>query len=206
MKKFVLFLAVLFFVLLPRVVFSQTSSLVGSKDSLRKQNEMADIEGLPRIRNLKELREFKDAKILLPLTSSVKIDKRLDEERRFSLPRVNNFLDDYVVSFINFFGRQFQVNSAIRTAEFQLRLFLTNPNAAPVDGDRSSPHLTGSAIDIAKLGMTEEELRFMRHTLLRLEEQNVIEASEEWGQPCFHITVFASYSKDYLDAVIREPY
>ncbi len=205
MRRIVLFLTVLV-IFLPRFAFSQTSSLVGSKDSLRKQNEMADIEGLPRIRNLKELREMINAKIFLPITSSVKIDKRLEEERRVSLPRVNNFLDDYVVSFINFFGRQFQVNSVVRTAEFQLRLFLTNPNAAPVEGERASPHLTGSTVDIGKLGMSEDELRFMRHTLLRLEEQNVIEASEEWGQACFHIMVFASYSKDYLEAVIREPY
>lgn len=204
MRKVIWFLVFLFF--FSRPVFSQTASLVGSRESLRKQNEMADIEGLPRVRNLKELREMVNAKIFLPITSSVKIDRRLDEERRFSLPRVNNFLDDYVVSFINFFGRQFQVNSAVRTVEFQLRLFFTNPNAAPVDGDRTSPHLTGAAVDITKLGMTEDELRFIRHTLTRLEEQKVIEASEEWKQACFHITIFASYTKDYLDSAIREPY
>jgi uncharacterized protein YcbK (DUF882 family) len=189
MRVFTLFF-VLFF---PCSSFASSASLVGSKESLRKQNEVADQEALQRIRTLAELKDLKSAKVLLPLPESV-VDKRLSEEYRWSLPRVSSFLEDLASVLMSNFGREFKVTSAVRTIEYQKILQIRIPNAVPTEGERASSHLTGATVDITKVGMSKKELQFVRRTLLDLEERNLIEATEEWVQSCFHIMVFASYN------------
>ncbi len=41
--------------------------------------------------------------------------------------------------------------------------------------------------------MNKEELEWMRSKLLELEDQGLIEATEEKAQLCFHIMVFDTY-------------
>ena len=55
--------------------------------------------------------------------------------------------------FYSRFHQPLHLNSAVRTVEYQLRLQRVNGNAAAVDGDGASPHLTGQAIDLGKRGM-----------------------------------------------------
>jgi hypothetical protein len=51
----------------------------------------------------------------------------------------------------------------------------TNGNAAPAEGDVVSPHMTGATIDIAKHGLTREEMGWMRNRLLALEAEGKID-------------------------------
>ena len=44
----------------------------------------------------------------------------------------------------------------------------TNGNAAAAEGDIVSPHLTGATIDIAKQGLSRQEMGWMRSWLLPL--------------------------------------
>jgi hypothetical protein len=91
------------------------------------------------------------------------------------------------------FHTPLQVNSAVRTVEFQQQLLRTNGNAAPADGDTASPHLTGQAIDIAKHGLTLTQIAWLRAYLQPLIQQSKIDVEEEFQQACFHISVYKKY-------------
>jgi hypothetical protein len=86
-----------------------------------------------------------------------------------------------------------QVNSAVRTVEFQQRLLRTNGNAAPAEGETASPHLTGQAVDLAKHGLSRTEIAWLRGYLLPLIQQGRIDVEEEFQQSCFHISVYKKY-------------
>ena len=86
-----------------------------------------------------------------------------------------------------------QVNSAVRTVEFQIRLQRTNGNAAPAEGETASPHLTGQAVDLAKHGLSMTEIAWMRGYLMPLVQQGRIDVEEEFQQSCFHISVYRSF-------------
>ena len=84
-------------------------------------------------------------------------------------------------------------SSAVRTVAYQKRLMESNGNAAAAEGDIASPHLTGATVDIAKKGMSRQEMGWMRSRLLRLQRAGKIDVEEEFQQACFHITVYKSY-------------
>jgi hypothetical protein len=103
------------------------------------------------------------------------------------------------------FHTPLQVNSAVRTVEYQRRLLHINGNAAPAEGDVASPHLTGAAIDIAKKGLTAAEVAWMRAYLLPLEQSGKIDVEEEFKQSCFHISVYKSYvAQSSVDAAAAQ--
>ena len=73
-----------------------------------------------------------------------------------------------------------------------------NVNANLVESHRycrpwTAQFLTGATIDLAKLGMTRQEIGWMRTWLLPLQEAGKIDVEEEFKQACFHITVYKSY-------------
>ena len=86
-----------------------------------------------------------------------------------------------------------QVNSAVRTVEFQQRLLRTNGNAAPAEGETASPHLTGQAVDLAKHGLSLTQIAWLRGYLLPLVQEGKVDVEEEFQQACFHISVYKKY-------------
>jgi hypothetical protein len=94
------------------------------------------------------------------------------------------------------------VSSAVRTVEYQKRLERTNGNAAAAEGDVVSPHLSGATVDIAKAGLTRQELVWMRRQLSGLEQAGKIDVEEEFEQSCFHITVYKSYAPSTVPATL----
>jgi hypothetical protein len=72
-------------------------------------------------------------------------------------------------------------------------------------GDVVSPHLTGAAVDIAKDGLSRQEMAWMRRRLLILESSGKIDVEEEFQQACFHITVYRSYAASPPAAVPARP-
>lgn len=171
-------------------------SLKGSADSLAWQNKIADEQKLPRVIDDKELEQLKRSGVLVRMPEAFRIDPRLDQKWQWVLPEAARFLEDLGVQFINHFGRFFKTTSAIRTIARQLEIAKEgNPNAElPEKGPRRTVHTTGATVDISKIDMNEEELKWMRKELLRLEKLQVIEATEEdFKQKCFHIMVFRTY-------------
>ena len=173
--------------------------LRGSYESLVHQNEMADAEGLERILDDADLESRIQQKSLVPVpvSAGLQINQELPENRRYVRPWTARFLTDLAQAHsIHFPGAQLLVTSAVRTVEYQRHLRLVNGNAAAAEGDVASPHLTGGTIDIAKHGLTQNEIAWLRSWLLPLQDAGKIDVEEEFKQACFHISVYKTYAPD----------
>jgi hypothetical protein len=185
--------------LLPLEHYSHLPPLRGSHESLVRQNQRDEQEGLERIEDDDALSAMlsKGQLVTLPVTQEMRVDERLAENRRYCLPWVANFLADLARVHFARFHSPLQVNSAVRTVAYQEHLLRINGNAAPAEGDVASPHLTGAAVDIAKKGLSPSEVGWMRAYLLPLEVAGKIDVEEEFQQACFHITVYKDYAPLY---------
>jgi len=169
--------------------------LKGSHEILVRQNRVADRDGLDRIQNDEDLLDMRGKHLLvaLPASNALQIDERLPVNRRYCRPWVAQFLATLARAYYVHFHSALQVNSAVRTVEFQQHLVHINGNAAPAEGDTASPHLTGQAIDIAKHGLSLTEIAWLRGYLLPLVQEGKVDVEEEFQQSCFHISVYRKY-------------
>ena len=170
-------------------------ALKGSHEILLHQNEMADRDGLDRVKDDDALDDMRDSRLLVPIPSiaGIQTDGRLPANRRYCRPWTAQFLTALARAHYARFHTALQVNSAVRTVEFQQHLLLTNGNAAPAEGDTASPHLTGQAIDLAKHGLSLTEIAWLRGYLLPLVQAGKVDVEEEFQQACFHISVYRKY-------------
>ncbi len=169
--------------------------LKGSHEILVHQNEVADRDGLARVQNDDDLLDMRSKKMLVGIAENdaLQVDDRLPENRRYCRPWTAQFLATLARAHYAHFHTPLQVNSAVRTVEFQQHLMHINGNAAPAEGDTASPHLTGQAVDIAKHGLSLAEIAWLRGYLLPLVQEGKIDVEEEFQQSCFHISVYKKY-------------
>ena len=169
--------------------------LRGSFESLARQNEKTDADGLERILDDDDLKDRISQGFLVqvPVSGSLSINQSLPEERRYCRPWTATFLADLSKSHDKRFHTPLYVSSAVRTVEYQKHLIRHNGNAAAATGDIVSPHVTGATIDIAKSRMSKSEIYWMRQRLGDLQDDGKIDVEEEFRQACFHITVYKSY-------------
>ncbi len=169
--------------------------LKGTHEILLHQNEVADREGLDRIQNDADLMDMRSKRMLvgLPASYALQVDDRLPANRRYTRPWTAVFLANMARAHYAHFHSPLQINSAVRTVEFQQHLIHINGNAAPAEGDTASPHLTGQAVDIAKHGLSRTEVAWMRGYLMPLIQEGKIDVEEEFQQSCFHISVYKRY-------------
>ena len=170
--------------------------LYGSHEVLLHQNQMADRDGLTRVHDDADLLDLRRDRRLVPLPAAqnLVVDSRLPLNRRYARPWTAEFLSVLARDFYASFHEPLQVNSAVRTVEFQQRLLRSNGNAAPAAGETASPHLTGQAVDIGKRGLSLPQLAWMRAYLQPLIEGGKIDVEEEFQQSCFHISVYRSFA------------
>jgi hypothetical protein len=175
--------------------------LRGSFDSLERQNNRLDAEGLERIEDARDLDARIARKLLVPLPASaaLAVNQKLPADRRYCRPWTALFLADLARTHNAAFHKPLEVSSAVRTVAYQKRLMESNGNAAPAEGDIVSPHLTGAAVDIPKDGFSRAEIAWMRRRLLALQQAGKIDVEEEFQQSCFHITVYKSYLPAHSD-------
>jgi hypothetical protein len=170
--------------------------LRGSYESLLRQNQKTEDDGLERIEDDADLADRIARKMLVPVpvSAALAINGNLPENRRYCRPWTASFLTDLGRAHATRFHGPLEVSSAVRTVAYQKQLIKTNGNAAGAEGDVASPHLTGATIDIAKQGMSKQEIGWMRAWLLPLQAAGKIDVEEEFQQSCFHITVYKSYA------------
>lgn len=171
------------------------SPLRGSFESLSRQNEKTEADGLERILDEDDLNDRIQQKLLVPVptSSALAINDDLPESHRYCRPWTADFLKVLARAHEQRFHKPLEVSSAVRTVEYQKRLQRTNGNAAAAEGDVVSPHVTGATIDIVKHGMGRQELAWMRTWLLEQQLAGNIDVEEEFHQACFHITVYKSF-------------
>jgi hypothetical protein len=181
---------------LQRSRFVMPPPLKGSFESLARQNERAEADGLERILDEDDLSSRIEQKLLVPIpaSASLVVNANLIENHRYCRPWTSNFLTDLSRDHAAQFHKPIEVSSAVRTVEYQQQLMLTNGNAAAAEGDIVSPHLTGGTVDIVKQGMSRQELGWMRNWLLARQLAGTIDVEEEFRQLCFHITVYKNYT------------
>jgi hypothetical protein len=169
--------------------------LKGSHESLVRQNERSEAEGLERIEDEADLDDRIAHKLLVPVpvSAALAVNASLPEDLRYCRPWTARFLADLARAHEVVFHRPIVVSSAVRTVAYQKQLERINGNAAPAEGDIVSPHLTGGTIDIAKEGLPRAELAWMRAWLAPLQAAGKIDVEEEFQQACFHITVYEDY-------------
>ena len=166
--------------------------------SLERQNDMAAAEGLERIENEDDLSDRIAHKelVAIPVSAGLTVNGNLPEHHRYCRPWTAVFLENLARAHAMEFHASLEVSSAVRTVEYQKRLMMVNGNAAAAEGDVVSPHLTGATIDIAKNGMSRQEIGWMRSWLLPLQSAGMIDVEEEFQQACFHITVYKNYAAE----------
>jgi hypothetical protein len=174
-----------------------------SHDSLLRQNEEIDRLDLPRIQDDQELQELVASEELLPIIPSetLRIDPRLDPERRYCRPWTLDFLNDLSADFYKEFHGQIQVNSAVRTVLVQKKLRRHNRNAAPETGETASSHLAGITVDIQRRGMSRQQIKWVEQYMVPLKDLGLVEPEEERHQWVFHVMVSERYI-DYRESKI----
>jgi hypothetical protein len=167
-----------------------------SRDSLLLQNQEIDRLELPRIQDDDELEQLKASEALVPIVAnqSLRIDSRLDPDRRYCRPWTRDFLQDLSDDYYKEFKSQIQVNSAVRTVKVQKKLRRHNRNAAPAEGDLASSHLAGITVDIQRRGMTRQQVKWVEQYMLPLKNLGLIEPEEERHQWVFHVMVSDRYT------------
>ena len=180
----------------PRI--AMPAPLRGSYESLVRQNEKSEeIDSLERIEDDDDLADRIAGGMLVPVpvSAALAINSNLPDNRRYCRPWTASFLSDLARAHAAQFHTSLLVTSAVRTVEYQKQLARVNGNAAAAEGDIASPHLTGATIDIAKQGLSRQEIAWMRAHLLPLQNAGKIDVEEEFQQSCFHITVYKSYAQ-----------
>jgi len=168
-----------------------------SHESLLRQNEEIDRLDLPRIQDDDELEALKTSQALVPIRTgqTLRIDPRLDPNRRFCRPWTRDFVEDLSQAYYHEFHDQIQVNSAVRTVKVQKKLLRHNRNAAPAEDETASSHLACLTLDIQRRGMTREQIRFVERYLFYLSALGLVEPEEERRQWVFHIMVSERYGE-----------
>jgi hypothetical protein len=182
----------------PPVFSGRVSSytLRGTHDSLVRQNVRSEDEALERIEDDADLHDriARGLLVRVPESGGLTVNPALPEDRRYCRPWTADFLTDLARAHQARFHTPLVVSSAVRTVEYQKQLMRINGNAADAEGDIVSPHVTGATIDIAKSGLSRNEMEWMRTQLLGYQNAGVVDVEEEFHQRCFHITVYKNYA------------
>ena len=171
-------------------------ALKGTREILVHQNQMADNEGLTRIQDDTDLNRMRASHLLVsfPDIAALDVNEELPLNRRYARPWTVKFVTDIARAYYAQFHEPLHLNSAVRTVDYQLRLQRVNGNAAAVEGETASPHLTGQAVDFGKHGMNVAQIAWMRTYLLPLMQSGKVDVEEEFQQACFHVSVYGSYA------------
>ena len=107
-------------------------------------------------------------------------------------PATLTFVQRLATQYVDACGEPMQVTSAVRPATRQ-----------PSNSVAKSVHPTGMAIDLHK--PSDPKCRgWLRETLLELEGSGVIEATEEFAPPHFHVAVYSTPYRRYVASLSRD--
>ena len=169
---------------------ADAQSLRGSLPSISRMYRQAVREKLPFYETSTGVRNAvrKGRLVRLRTTSGVTYDKvrwpYVQAETRVFAERLG-------AQYRSACGERLVITSAVRPATRQ-----------PANATERSVHPTGMAIDLRK--PKGSCLQWLRATLLELEDAGVIEATEEYGPPHFHVAVFPSPYEHYVAGRARE--
>jgi len=165
--------------------FVEAQSLLGSKASLLRQNEMARQHDFTYLRTSGDVHDFVDRGLLV----------RLPGDSNYRLGTVSfPYARREVKTFVERLGSQYRDACGERLVVTSL----TRPSTRqPRNASHLSVHPTGMAMDLRRSDRASCR-RFLEETLLALEERDILEATRERHPPHYHVTLYPTPYKQYL--------
>lgn len=159
-------------------------SLRGSQASIDRMYAHAKAERLPFYETTSDVREAAANGRLVKLGESASVQLH-QVGYPYLRPSTRMFVDRIAPQYLSTCGEPIVITSAVRPATRQ-----------PRNSVSLSVHPTGMAVDIRK-PRKAKCLRWLRSTLLELEGENVLEATEEHSPAHFHVAVFPTQYTRY---------
>jgi len=154
-------------------------SLLGSRESLLRQDEQAQAHGFSYLRTTADVRDYAKRGVLVRLHGNADYDLESDEVSfPYARPEVKLFIERLADQYRSACGEKLVVTSLTRPTTRQPR------NASVL-----SVHPTGMAADLRRSSSTACRT-WLEATLLDLEGRNVLEATKEQYPPHYHVALF----------------
>ncbi|HEV2854441.1 MAG TPA: DUF5715 family protein [Thermoanaerobaculia bacterium] len=176
------------------VPLAQAQSLMGSRDSLLRQNEQAQGHDFTYLKTSSDVRSFARKGLLVRLRGNS--DYRLAEDYvsfPYARPEVKVFIERLSDQYHSGCGERLIVTSLTRPITRQ------PPNASHL-----SVHPTGMAADLRRSNRASCR-QWLEETLLYLEGRDVLEATREQHPPHYHVTLFPEPYMRYLGSEDQLP-
>jgi hypothetical protein len=195
MHKVVILLLFLLFGAMPASGQVMKASLKGSRESMVRQNQMANEEDLTRLRSKNQILTFLENGYLVSLAEGFpfKVESGLPIWRQAARPWTAGLLSEVSDSLKNKFNKSLLISSCVRDFKTQKRLRRQlGKGAAKTNGPLATTHFTGSTCDISQKTLSYREKAFIRKILLTYEKLCLVEATEHGSSRNRHFHVFVS--------------
>jgi hypothetical protein len=165
----------------------EAQSLLGSRDSLLRQNEEAREHDFTYLRTSSDVRDYAQQGLLVRLPGSSDYELAGDEVSfPYARPEVKTFIERLSSQYRDACGERLVVTSLTRPITRQ------PPNASAI-----SVHPTGMAIDLRRSDSSGCR-QWLETVLLELEGKGVLEATREQYPPHYHVAVFPNPYLQYV--------
>jgi Family of unknown function (DUF5715) len=165
----------------------EAQSLLGSHESLLRQNQEAREHGFTYLRTAADVRDFAQQGLLVRLPGSADYELAGDEVSfPYARPEVKTFVERLSRQYREACGERLVVTSLTRPINRQ------PPNASAI-----SVHPTGMAVDLRRSDSSGCR-QWLETVLLDLEGKGVIEATREQYPPHYHVAVFPNPYLQYV--------
>jgi LysM repeat protein len=172
-------LAALCVLSLPAATLTDAQSLLGSRESLLRQNDEARDHDFTYLRTSADVRDFARRGLLVRVPGNGDYDIESDEVSfPYARPEVKLFIERLSEQYRAACGEKLVVTSLTRPITRQ-----------PWNASTLSVHPTGMAADLRRSGSSACR-GWLETVLLDLEGKGVLEATKEQYPPHYHVTVF----------------
>ncbi len=180
-------LAALCVLSLPAAALTEAQSLLGSRESLLRQNGEARDHDFTYLRTSTDVRDFARRGLLVRVPGNGDYDIESDEVSfPYARPEVKLFIERLSEQYRDACGEKLVVTSLTRPITRQ-----------PWNASTLSVHPTGMAADLRRSGSSACR-GWLESVLLDLEGKGVLEATKEQYPPHYHVTVFPQPYLRYL--------
>jgi Family of unknown function (DUF5715) len=165
----------------------EAQSLLGSHDSLLRQNQEAREHDFTYLRTTTDVRDFAQQGLLVRLPGNADYELAGDEVSfPYARPEVKTFVERLSSQYRDACGERLVVTSLTRPITRQ------PPNASTI-----SVHPTGMAVDLRRSDSSGCR-QWLETVLLDLEGKGVLEATREQYPPHYHVAVFPNPYLQYV--------
>jgi LysM repeat protein len=163
----------------------EAQSLLGSRTSLLRQNEMARQHDYTYLRTSDQVHEFARRGLLVRLSGSSSY-RLAAVSFPYARPEVKTFIERLGSQYRAACGERLVVTSLTRPLSRQ-----------PHNASHLSVHPTGMAVDLRRSNRSSCR-RWLEKTLLTMEARGLVEATRERHPPHYHVTLFPKPYMRYL--------